>query len=266
MGQGHGGFQLVQVDDHLPLVDGVRVGGEGLAGAGHPAVDVLHGLLIHGEDAVFAPRLDGHIGDGKPVVHGQRGNPLPHKLQGLVQRPVHPDLADEVEDHVLAGHVGLELALQSHLDGGGHLEPQQAGGHTGGHVGGAHAGGECPQRAVGAGVGVGADDDLAGGGQPLLRDEGVLHAHVAHVKEVGDLVLEGKLPGLFAQPGGLDVLAGGVVVQDDGDLVPVEDLGKARLFKLCNRHGGGDIVAQHQVQPGLDELARLHLVQPGGLG
>ena len=93
----------------------------------------------------------------------------------------------------------------------------------------------------------------------------MLHPHLAHVEEIGDLVLAGELPGLLAQLGGFDILAGGVVVQDDGDFVPVEDLGEARLLKLGDGHGGGDIVAQHQVQPGLDELSRLYFVQPGGL-
>ena len=57
-----------------------------------------------------------------------------------------------------------------------------------------------------------------------------------------------------------------VVVQDDGDFVLVEDLGEARLLKLGDGNRGGDIVAQYQVQFGLDELSGLHLVQPGGFG
>ena len=162
--------------------------------------------------------------------------------------------------------MGLQLALQGHFDGGGHLEPQQAGGHPGGHVGGAHAGGERTQGTIGAGVGVGAHNDLAGGAQALLGQQGVLHAHMAHVEEVGDVVLVGKVPGLQAQLGGLDVLAGGVVVQNDGDLIFIEYLGKAGLLKLGDGDGGGDVVAQHHVQLGLDELSGLHPVQPGGLG
>src|SRR5699024_6469682 len=126
-----------------------------------------------------------------------------------------------------------------------HLEPQKAGGHGGGHVGGADAGGEGPHRPVGAGVGVGTHDDLTGGAQALLGQEGVLHAHLAHVEEVGDVVFVGEVPGLQAQLGGLDVLAGGVVVQDNGDLVLVKHLGEARLLKLGDGHRGGDSVAQH---------------------
>ena len=107
------------------------------------------------------------------------------------------------------------------------MNQARAGGHAGGHVGGAHAGGKGAQRAVGAGVGVGADDDLAGGDQALFGQQGVLHAHLAHVVEVGDVEALGKLSGLGAQLGGLDVLAGGGVVQHDRDLVLIKDTGSA---------------------------------------
>ena len=171
-----------------------------------------------------------------------------------------------MEHHVLAGYIGLELALQGDLDGGGHLKPGQAGGHARGHVSGAHAGGEGAQGAVGAGVGVGADDGLAGGDQTLFGQQSVLHTHLAHVVEVGDVKALGKLSGLGAQLGGLDVFAGGGVVQHDGDLVLIKNLGQPSLVELRNGHGGGDIVAQHHVQFGLNQLSGLHGFQPGMLG
>ena len=115
-------------------------------------------------------------------------------------------------------------------------------------------------------MGVGAHNDLAGGAQALLGQQGVLHAHMAHVEEVGDVVLVGKVPGLQAQLGGLDILAGGVVIQNDGDLIPIKHLGKTGLLKLGDGDGGGDVVAQHHIQLGLDELSGLHPVQPGGFG
>ena len=101
-----------------------------------------------------------------------------------------------MQDHILAGDVGLEFALQGHFDGGGHLEPQQSGGHGSGHVGGTDAGGEGAKSAIGTGVGVGTHDDLAGGTQAFLGEQGVLHAHLAYIKEVGDVVLVGEIPGL----------------------------------------------------------------------
>ena len=113
-----------------------------------------------------------------------------------------------MEDHVLAGYTGLEFALEGDLDGGGDAEPGQPRGHARGHIGGAHAGGEHVHRAVGAGVGVGADHGLAGGGQALLGQEGVLYTHAAHIVEMGDVKALGELPYLGAELGGLDILAG----------------------------------------------------------
>ena len=63
-------------------------------------------------------------------------------------------------------------------------------------------------------MGVGADHGLAGGGQALLGQEGVLYPHAAHIVEMGDVKALGELPHLGAELGGLDVLAGGVVIQN----------------------------------------------------
>ncbi len=115
-------------------------------------------------------------------------------------------------------------------------------------------------------MGVGAHDDLAGGAQALLRQEGVLHTHLSHIEEIGDLMFVGKISGFKAQLRGFDVLAGGIVVQNNGDLIPVKNPGKAGLFKLGDRHRGGDVVAQHHIHPGLDELSHLHSIQSGVLG
>ena len=142
------------------------------------------------------------------------------------------------------------------LDGGRHLEPGPSGSHTGAHIRGANAGGECAQGTVGTGVGVCADATFACGNQAFFRQERVLDAHGANVEEVGDVVLFRKGAGLEAQLCGVDVLTGGEVVQDDGNLVLVEDLGEAGVLKLRDGNGGGHVVAQHQVELCLNELAR----------
>ena len=137
---------------------------------------------------------------------------------------------------------------------GGTLNQFFPGGHAGGHVRGAYAGGESAQGTVGAGVAVRADDQLAGGDQAFLRQQSVLDAHLAHVVEVGDVKATGEFPGRLAQLGGFDVLAGGVVVQYDGDLLPVEDPGEARLVKDAHGHGGRHVVAKDQIQLRLHQI------------
>ena len=89
----------------------------------------------------------------------------------------------------------------------------------------------------------------------LLRQEGVLNAHGAHIIVVVDVELPGKGPALLALGGGLDVLVGSKVVHHQGDAALVEHLVKARRLKFVDGHRGGDVVAQHQVQLGLDQLS-----------
>ena len=153
-----------------------------------------------------------------------------------------------MEHHVLTADIGGKGSRKFHLDGLGHLEPGKTGGHTSRHIGGAHASGESAQSAISTGVGVCANDDLTGGSQALLGNQGVLNAHLAHIVEVGDVVLVGKVPAPGAQLGGLDVLTGGGVVQHNGDLVLVKHRGQPRLLKLFDGHRGSNVVAQHQVQ------------------
>ena len=139
-------------------------------------------------------------------------------------------------------------------DGGGNLEPGLAGCHAGGHIRGADAGGESAQGTVGAGVAVRADDAVTGGDHTLLGKQSVLDAHFAYVVEMADAVGTGKLAALLALLGGLDVLVGDEVVEDDGDFILVENGVKAVLGELVDGHGGGDVVAQDDVQLGLNQL------------
>ena len=97
----------------------------------------------------------------------------------------------------------------------------------------------------------------------LLGQQGVLDAHLAHIVEVQDVVLVGEGAALLGLGGALDVLVGDKVVQHDGDVFLVEHAVKAGLFKFVDGHRGGDVVAQHNIQLGVDQLARLDLVQAG---
>ena len=112
-------------------------------------------------------------------------------------------------------------------------------------------------------MGVCADDDFTGQCQTLFGQQGVFHAYAAHVEEVGDVVLMCKIPCGLAKLSGFDVLAGGVVIQYDGDLILIENLGQASLLKLADGHRSGDVVAEHQIQLCLNELAYFHGGQSG---
>ena len=111
-------------------------------------------------------------------------------------------------------------------------------------------------------MGVCADDGLAGGHQALLRQEGVLDAHGAYVVVVVDFKFPGKGPALLALGGGLDILVGGEVVHHQGNAAFVKHLVKARRLELVDSHRGGNVIAQHQIQFGLDQLPCPHAVKP----
>ena len=89
----------------------------------------------------------------------------------------------------------------------------------------------------------------------------MLNTHLTHIVEVEDIILVGKLAALLGLGGALDVLIGDEVIQHDGDVRLVKHAVKARLLKLVDGDRGGDIVAQHDIELGIDELACLDLRQ-----
>ena len=85
----------------------------------------------------------------------------------------------------------------------------------------------------------------------------MLDASGTHIIEVSDAEALCKPAGGVTELGGLDILAGSVVVQHDGDLFRVKNLCQAGTVKGGYRHGGGDVVSQDQIQLGFDQVARL---------
>ena len=171
-----------------------------------------------------------------------------------------------MQDQILAGHPGVKLAGKHELDGRGYLEPRHTGGHACGHIGRAYTGGEGTQRTVGAGVAVRADHAVTGGDDAFFRQQGVLNAHLTDIVEVEDIVFIGELPALLGLGSTLDILIGYKVVQHDSDMLFIKHAVETGAFKLVDGHRGGDIVAQHDVQLCVDELACLDLRQSGVCG
>ena len=251
-----GRLQRGQVDGDGALILGVGVGLVLDPGALAAAFQVGFGDLIHREDAVFGTGFDCHVADAKAILHRQALDALTGELKALVQRARDADLADQVQNDILAGDGALDGAGQLDLDGGGHLEPGHALGHTGSHIGGAYAGGECADRTVGAGVAVRADDAVTGGHDALFGQQRMLNAHLADIVEVEDVVFIGELAALFGLGGAFDILIGHKMVEHDVDAGAVEHRVKTGFLKLVDRHRRGDIVAKHDIELSVDELAR----------
>ena len=261
MREGHRGHDVGGVDfDNLRELR-IVVGIVGRVGPFGALVQVGAGHVIHGNEARLATGLDGHVRDGKALVHGHILDGAAREFHGLVQGAVHADHADDMQDDVFAGHARGQLAVNDELDGLGHLEPGLARGHTHAGVGGAHARGERAQRAIGAGVAVGADDEVARAHDALLGQKRVFDSHAAHLVVVGDALLAHEIAHDLGLLGGLDVLVGGVVVGHEGDLGRIEHL-VGDLANGLDGDGGRDVVGEHQIQIAFDQLAWLHLIQP----
>ena len=115
-------------------------------------------------------------------------------------------------------------------------------------------------------MGIRADDHVSRHGQPFLRQQGVLDAHLSHLKIVRDLVPTGELPDAFAMLRGLDVFIRHKMIRHKSYLVLVEHALCPELVHLLDCHRAGDVIAQHQIQIRFDQLSRLYLVKPCGSG
>ena len=266
VGVADGGLQCAEVD-----LDGLFIHGIGVSFVEHrralaAACKISLGHLVHREDAVLGTGLNRHIADAQAVVHGKACHARAGELHRLIQCAVHTDHADDMQNQVLAGHPGVKLAGKHELDGRGHLEPCHAGSHASGHIGRAYTGGEGTQRTIGAGVAVRADHAVTGSDDAFFRQQRVLNAHLTDIVEVEDIVLIGELSALLGLGSALDILIGYKVIQHDSDMLFIKHAVKTGAFKLVDGHRGGDIVAQHNVQLCVDQLACLDLRQSGVCG
>ena len=90
----------------VPLVDlgvvGVGVAGEDSELARGAALQPGEGDGVGRDDAAFSAGLDGHVAHGEAAGHLQVLDDRTGELHGAVAGAVHADLADGVEDEVLA--------------------------------------------------------------------------------------------------------------------------------------------------------------------
>ena len=148
-----------------------------------------------------------------------------------------------------------------------HTHPGAPRRHRHGNIGAPHTRRKRAQCSVGAGVRIGAHDNVARHHQPLLWQQHVLDAHAAHVKIVGHSLFPRKLAQDQALLRRLDVLVGGKVISHHHHPFGIKNLERTvisgKLGKLADRDGCGDVVAQDNVHVDLDELPRAHGVLPG---
>ncbi len=148
-------------------------------------------------------------------------------------------------------------------DGRRDLQPDLAKGHAGRHIRAANAGGKSAQCPVSTGMGIGADYQIPRPDQPLFREETVLNPHLADLKIMDDPVFLREFPHHLCLLRRFDILVWGKMVRDQGDRLRIKDLIHPNPGKLLNRHRRRNIIAQHQVYPGVDQFPRFYLLLSG---
>ena len=71
------------------------------------SLNILQCLLIHRENAVLSTGFDGHITDGKAIVHRKRSHTLSGKLNGLVKGSIHTNHANQMKNQILTADMLL---------------------------------------------------------------------------------------------------------------------------------------------------------------
>ncbi len=252
-------FERIDVDFEGFGVDGVVVAVMNLRFACERFVgEKRFGDLIDGDDAAFGTRFDRHIAHAETVVHTQMRDGIAGEFEGTVKRPVDADAADDFEDDVLAGRKRTGFAVQDDLDRFRDFEPVAAGHHRERKVGRAHAGAERSECAVGTGVAVGADNDVAGDDKPFFGQQGMLDPHIFFVEKVLHAVFLGKITADARLIGRCDVFGGNEVVEHNAKAVGIGKLGRTALFERADGDGRGDVVADDHVDRYADDFARMH--------
>ena len=90
----------------------------------------------------------------------------------------------------------------------------------------------------------------------------MLDPHLSDIVKMADALFPGKVPACLGLLGRLDILVGNKMVQHNDHPLRVKDPGQPRTAKGVHRNGRGDIIAQHEIQSGADQLPRFHPVQP----
>ena len=95
--------------------------------------------IIHRENSIFPPCFNGHVGNRKPVIHGQVFNPFSCKFHGLIQGAVYADHSDNMKDNILSADPFARLSYQVKFYGRGHLKPRFTGCHPSCHIRTSHS-------------------------------------------------------------------------------------------------------------------------------
>ena len=242
---GHIGLDVAGLEFELKVEWGAVVAAQGApvrlrgvqrrAGQVRAAVDdVFQRQRIRRDERAARAGLDRHIAQRHPRLYRQRFNGFAAKLDRVAARAVRADPVDDQQDQVLGG--GAERQAAGYMDAHGLREAihQGLGRQYVFDFGGADAEAQGPQRAIGRGVAVSAEDDHAGTDHAQFRRDDMFYA----LKTV--VGVEQR-----------DAVAVAILLQVRGLQCRI------RLLDDADRHGVGrnDVVDHRYVLAGLQDCA-----------
>ena len=146
-----------------------------------PALEIGEGGLVRRHKPCARAAFDGHVADRHPPFHGERADRGAGVLDHVAGAACGADLADDGEDHVLAGDARRQVAGDRDAHVARALLVQRLGREHMLDLAGADAEGEAAEGAVCCGVAVAADERRARQRQALLRPDDVDDA-LAHIR------------------------------------------------------------------------------------
>ena len=191
-----------------------------------------------------------------------------HRADGranIFNRPVvqafGTEAAQHVEREVLGPHAGLQAAIELHPHRFGHAQPDLAGRHDCSHISTLNAGAKGIERAVGGGMGVGANDEVATGQMAALGQHLVANAVTNVVEHAA--VLVGEAPHGAVCLRGLQIGRGRVVVKYPGGLAGKRQTWRAHLVNHAYGIGRSGVMHHGEVDVCDDDITSLDVVQTG---
>ena len=256
VGTGGEGSELAEVDHDVLVIDSVVVGLElGIGVLAALRLQEGEGVLVGREDRGGSAQLGAHVGDGRALRDGERFHTFAGILDDLADAALDGQDAQHFEDDVLRADVLLQLAGQLDFDHLRHGDVVLAAAHRDRYVEAAGADRQHADAAAGGGVGVGADERLAGNREALEMH--LMTDAVARTGEVDAVLLAHRLNEAMVV-GVLKARLQGVVV-DIGDRALGANAVYAHRLKFKIRHRAGGVLCECLVDTDTDVGALYHL-------
>ena len=147
---------------------------------------VIVSCLVGSDHSAAGAAFNRHVADRQPAFHRKLSDALAGVFNGVANRAVDANPADDAEDDVLSGHSRRERAVDPDLHRLRFFLDEGLGGHDVLDLGSADTHREGAKRAVGGGVAVAANDDLTGLRVALLGPDDVDDALVdaKHIEQL----------------------------------------------------------------------------------